>query len=299
MTRGTVISARTHHARRRVSILLAGAVAVGISGCGLIEGGGEPSSTTTHAPLTTTTTTEPSSSSSTSTTSGSSKNPPSGNSILTESRQYMAATNNVTIEGTLYDEERDLTVTLRAEGSTGGLLSTSKKAGISRTTLSIPGGGSLETIAVGTDHFVKVDKAWLEVMQAPDDSPMRKNTGRWIKVPFEDSPMDAYRPQTLLQQTFYGKSLTPFDAKQSPASYETLDGQETYRVAIRKADNARGGERILWVSTEPGKPAPIRLSYGEGDRQSVLEYSKWGSSRENWKKPAGAKTLEDLSGDDL
>jgi hypothetical protein len=211
----------------------------------------------------------------------------------------MAATNNVTITGTLYDADRDLTVSIRAEGSTGGLLSTSKKAGISRTTLSIPGGGSLETIAVGTAHYVKVDKTWLEVMDAPDDSPMRKNTGTWITVPFDNSPMDAYRPQTLLQQTFYGKSLTPFDAKQSPAIFEELDGQEAYRVAIRKADKASGGERILWVDTDPATPAPIRLSYGAGDRESVLEYSDWGSSREDWAKPKGAKSIDGLSGNDF
>lgn len=298
MTRGSVISARVTHARRRASIMLAGAVAVSVSGCGLIAGGTDStSSTTTQAPLTTTSTSEPTTS--TSTGGGSTKNPPSGNSILTASREYMAATNNVTITGTLYDADRDLTVSIRAEGSTGGLLSTSKKAGISRTTLSIPGGGSLETIAVGTAHYVKVDKTWLEVMDAPDDSPMRKNTGTWITVPFDNSPMDAYRPQTLLQQTFYGKSLTPFDAKQSPAIFEELDGQEAYRVAIRKADKASGGERILWVGTDPATPAPIRLSYGAGDRESVLEYSDWGSSREDWAKPKGAKSIDGLSGNDF
>lgn len=299
MTRGTVITARVQHARRRASIMLAGAVAVAVSGCGLIGDGTDPtSSTTSQAPLTTTTTSAPTTSSSTSE-GASTKNPPSGNSILTASREYMAATNNVTISGTLYDAERDVTVSIRAEGSTGGLLSTSKKAGISRTTLSLPGGGSLETIAVGTAHYVKVDKTWLEVMDAPDDSPLRKNTGTWVTVPFDNSPMDAYRPQTLLQQTFYGKSLTPFDAKQSPAIFEEIDGQEAYRVAIRKADQSGGGERILWVDTDPATPAPIRLSYGTGDRQSVLEYTDWGSSREDWAKPKGAKSIEGLSGSDF
>ena len=208
----------------------------------------------------------------------------------------MAATNNVTISGTVYDPEHKLTITIRAEGSTGGLLSTSKKAGISRTTLSAPGGGTLATLAVGTDHYLKADKAWLDAMDAPRDSPLRKRTGVWVQVPFDNSPIDAYRPQTLLQQTFYGTSLTPYDAKQSPASFDRLDGQETYRVAIRKADAASAGERILWVSTEPGKPAPIRLSYGEGAQRSVLRYTKWGSSREDWKRPAKATSLDGFIG---
>lgn len=277
--------------------MLAGAVVASIAGCTAISGdGGTSSSTTTQVPLTTTSTTEPSSTSTTST--ASSKNPPSGSSVLTSSRAYMASTNNVTISGSLFDPERELVVTIKAEGSTGGLLSTSKKAGISRTTLSVPGGGTMETIVVGTDHFVRVSKSWLEVMDAPDDSPMRKNVDTWVKVPFDNSPLDAYRPQTLLQQTFYGKSLTPFDAKKSPASFETLSGEETYRVAIRKADSS-GGERILWVSTDPAEPAPIKLTYGEGERRSVLEYTKWGSTRENFAKPRGAKVIDDLGGDDF
>lgn len=209
----------------------------------------------------------------------------------------MAATNNVTISGTLYDPDRELTVTIRAEGSTGGLLSTSKRAGISRTTLSVPDGGTLDTLAVGTDHYLKVDKAWLDAMDAPRDSSLRRRTGAWVQVPFDNSPIDAYRPQTLLQQTFYGKSLTPYDAKQSPASFDRLDGRETYRVAIRKADASAAGERILWVSTEPGKPAPIRLSYGEGEQRSVLKYTHWGSSREDWSRPKKVASLDGLSAD--
>lgn len=278
--------------------MLAGAVAVSVTACGPLGGDDTESSSTSAAPpLTTTTTTAPTSSSSTTAT-GSTKNPPSGSSVLTSSREYMASTNNVTISGTLYDADRDLTITLRSEGSTGGLLSTSKKAGISRATLSVPGGGTMETIIVGIDHYVRVNKEWLEVFEAPDDSPMRKNTGAWVKVPFDDSPLDAYRPQTLLRATFYGESVTPFDAKKSPASFETLDGEETYRVAIRKA-KGDAQERILWVSTAPGEPAPIRLSYGEGERQSVLEYSRWNRSREDFAKPKGAKVMEDLSSDDF
>lgn len=251
------------------------------------------------APLTTTTTTEPQSESS-STTSGATKDPPSGSSILSSARRYMAATDNVTLSGSFYDPDRDLTVTVTAEGSTGGLLSTSKKAGISRTTRSVPGGGRMEVVVVGTDHYLKVNKAWLEVMEVPRDSPMRKNTGRWVKFPFENSPLDVWRPQTMLQQIFYGTALTPFDAKKSPAVHDELQGTEVYRVAIRKAKaSSSGGERTLLVSTDPSRPAPIRLVYGQGERSTRLGFSRWGSSREDFSRPASAKVIENLSADDF
>lgn len=289
---------RTRTPRRRASLLLAGAVVLSATGCGILDGGVDPSSptsTTSQAPLSTTSTTEPTTSTSSSTVT---KDPPSGSSVLTSSRNYMAASNNVTISGHFYDEERDVVITLRAEGSTGGLRSTSQKAGISRATLSVKGGGRMEVLIIGASHYVKVNKAWLRAVDAPKDSLMRKNLDTWVSVPFDNSPLAVYRPQQLLKQAFFGKSLTPLDAKKSPASFETLDGVETYRVAIRKADES-GQERILWVSTDPSRPEPIRLSAGQGTRGTVLRYTDWGSSREDFAKPASARSLDHLNSDDF
>lgn len=286
-------------ARRRASILLAGAVALSVTGCTLIGGTDEPTSTSsTQVPLTTTTTSEPSTSSSTSD-GGGSKNPPSGDSVLQSSRNYMNVSSNVTISGTLHDDERDLDVTLRSEGSTGGLLSTSKSAGVSRATLTVPGGGRMDAIMIGIQHYAKVNLAWLDVNEVPKDSPLRKNLDRWVKVPFDNSPLDPYRPQQLLKGTFFGKSLTPFDAKRSPASFEELAGKETYRVAIRQAGKEGGMERIVWISTDAAAPVPIKLTYGQNDQRSTLNFSRWNTTREDFAKPPAAKTVEDLGADDL
>lgn len=294
------MTTRDGNVRRRASILLAGAVALSATGCTLFESGEDPTtSSSTHAPLTTTTTTAPSTSTSTSD-GGTVKNPPSGKFVLAASRTFMEVNSNVTISGKLHDTDRDLDVTIRAEGSTGGLKSQRKDAGRSIATLSVKGGGKMETITMGYDHYVKVNKQWLDTLEAKRDSPMRKNLDRWVKVPFDNSPLDPYRPQQLLKQAYYGKGLTPYDAVKSPASIEELNGEETYRVAIRKATDKGGGqERILWVSTDAQAPRPIRMTYGENAQRSTLNYSKWNSSREDFTKPAKFKVVEDVTGDDL
>lgn len=288
-------------ARRRASLLLAGAVALSGAGCTLIAGDDAPSTTSPVVPLQTTTTSEPPSS--TSTASGETPGTaPDATTVVNAARDHMDTSANVTISGTLHEAERDLMVRIHAEGSTGGLKSGQKDAGISRTTASLADGGRLETIIVGWDHFVKVDTAWLDGVGAPRDSPMRKHAGRWVKVPRENSPLDRYRPYQLLKQNFFGRGFTQFDARRSTVSIDTelVPGQEAYRVALNKAGKqGRSTQRILWVAAAPQPPEPLKLTYGRYPTRTTLVYSDWNASSEDFSEPRDATVVEDISGEDL
>ena len=288
-------------ARRRASLLLAGAVALSGAGCTLVAGDEAPPAASPVVPLTTTTTTEPPSPTFTSQ-GGPAATAPDPTTVVNAARNHMDTSANVTISGTLFDADRDLLVKIRAEGSTGGLKSGQKDAGISRTTASLADGGTLEAIIIGWDHFAKVDRKWLDGVKAPRDSPLRKHADQWVKVPRDNSPLDRYRPYQLLKQNFFGQGLTQFDARRSTVSIdsELVPGQDVYRVALNKA--GKGGQstqRILWVAAAPQPPEPLQLTYGRYPTRTTLVYSDWNNSSEDFSEPRDFTVVEDISDDDL
>ena len=292
----------THRrARRRASILLAGAVALSTAGCSSIQGEPSETSSTAHVPLTTTSTTEPTTSSSTTAEEGK-PSPPQPAPVLTAVRDRMATHANVTIDGTLHDVERDLDITIHAEGSTGGVRSRVEGGGgISRTTLTLADGGTFDSYAIGWDHYLKVDQKWIDATRVKLKSPLRKNVGRWIKVPGKKgSPVDGVRPYTFLR-TFYGDSLTQFDQLKSDVTVEELGGGWTYRIPLARAgdDRGRGVQRTVWVSSAPQAPEMLKMTFGRYPDRTTLTFSRWGKSREDFTAPVGARTLKDADPADL
>lgn len=299
------MTARDHAPRRRASLLLAGAVALSVSGCALLPGQAPPSSSGEPVETLTPTPTDDATASSSTSPSGDPTGPkpqtPDPVALADDMRTYMDAASSVTIRGTLHDTERDMQMKIHAEGSTAGLAQqVTSDAGISRTTLEFPGGGTMESIVVGWDHYLRVDQQWIDTRKPKLDSPLRKRVGEWVKVPRQQSPVEQYKPHRLLKSSFFGVGLTPEDVRRSPASTVALGDEWAYLLQLNKAGKEGGNDqqRQVWLSTD-GNAALLKMTYGAYPARTTLSFSDWGSSRENWKAPAGARTLKEFGDEDL
>lgn len=294
-----------HARRRRASILLAGAVALSLTGCDLEGEGASPSSSSTsQVPLETTSTTEPSTATTTAagaTPSGTRPATPGPETLIDAMRSYASASSSVTITGTLHDAERDLQMSIVSEGSTGGVTQQNADGGKSHSTVTLEGGGKLESVVIGMEHYVKVDKAWLDTRGVRRASPMRKRVGQWVQIPRERSAVEIFKPYRLIKSSFFGEGLTPIDARYSPASTVALDGEWVHLVQLNRVSGSQGsnaGQRQVYMTT--GSPTKLlEMTYGRFPDRTTLKFSKWGSTDEDYTRPAGAKSVKELDDGDL
>lgn len=278
--------------RRRTALVAAGAVVLSLSACGL-TGGEEPdSSTSSYEPVNTTTTTEPSTSSSSTTKGGPRPKAPDAATLVARAKQHMSSMSTVTITGTLYQEHGHdvIAIELRSEGSTGDLTSQETHAGASKTTLTLPNGGTLHVQAQGWYHYIKADKKWFAGL-GREDTQLAKYAGKWLKVKRDASPVDDLRPNSLVKGKFFGKSLTPFDGAKASGSTDRIDGEWVARVDLPQGKGQRAS-RVMWISLDPAAPEMLRLAYGQSPEQTVYEFSRWNDTNDQFTAPKGAKTMD-------
>lgn len=265
-----------------------------LTGCGVLGGGADPTTSPDYEPVSKTTTTEPSASTSSSTSPQSTSPPdlPDGAALVDEVKDRMGTMSSVTIDGVLYTEDGD-PIDFRAEGSTGDVNHPSTVAGRSRSTLTLANGGTLVVLALGYEHFIKFDEKWFEGRDI-EGSVKDKRAGRWLRIGHEDSPVDGLRPKVMLKGTFFGEGLTFFDAERVQSKVEDFGGTWYYRLDVVKAGE-KGDQvpRTMWVTTDKGEPNVRRLTFGQHPKRSTFDFTRWNSSREDYSKPPGAKTLKD------
>lgn len=276
--------------RRRTALVAAGAVV--LSACGPVGGDEPKSSSSSHEPVVTTSTTEPSTSSSTSATEGGPRPPaPDAATLVARAKQHMSSMSTVSITGTLYTDvgHDTIPIELRSAGSTGDLTSQERHAGASKTTLTLPNGGTLQVQAQGWYHYIKADAKWFAGL-GTDDTMLAKYAGEWLKVTREDSPVDDLRPNSLVKGRFFGKSLTPFDGAKASGSTDSIDGEWVARIDLPTGKGQRVS-RVMWISLDPAKPEMLRLAYGQSPEQTVYEFSGWNDTNDQFTVPKGAKTM--------
>ena len=88
--------------------------------------------------------------------------------------------------------------------------------------------------------------------------------------------------------------------RRSPASTVALGDEWAYLLQLNKAGKEGGNDqqRQVWLSTD-GNAALLKMTYGTYPARTTLSFGDWGSSRENWKAPAGARTLKEFGDEDL
>lgn len=284
-----------HRARRRVALMAAGAVALSLSACGTFGPQEEEGSSSSHAPVETTSTTEPTSSTTSATSGEPRPEPPDGGTLLTRAKEHMSVMSTVTIDGTQAMEREgnkaSIPMTLHSEGSTGGGSSQGKNAGASRTTLTIDNGGKLEVHMQGWYHYVRANDAWFERL-GTDETQMAKYAGQWIKIPYDDSPVEDLSPNRLLNGTFFGDSLTQIDVADASGATDRLNGDWVGRLQIASGDKGQEVSRTLWVSLDPDKPEVLKLTAGKDKSRATYRFSKWNETDDDLTPPKGAKALK-------
>ena len=297
---GTLTHLAQRNARRRNSILLSGAVALCLSGCGLL---GEPVTSTgptpSSVPLTTTSTTEPSPSSSPSPRDEDAPELVGPQDLMKRVKTHSQDLPTVTITGRIPLDD-SLSARLTAQGSTGGVGELDQQAGVSKSTLRLAdGGGRLEMRVVNAEHYLRADEAWFATRKKTT-SPLARHAGRWVRIPQENSPINEYRPNQLLKNEFYGSDLTPYDQTTGRVSTEKLRGTWTFRVDLGTA-GATGPEheRVIWVEPELNAPHIRQLGYETPRGRTTLVFSRWGSTSEEIAAPANAKELQGSQVGDL
>lgn len=280
--------------RRRTALVAAGAVVLSLSACGTFGGEESESSSSSYEPVETTSTTEPSTSSSTSTTKGGPEPAaPDAAKLVARAKQHMSSMSTVTITGTLFAEKGHemIPVELRSAGSTGDLTSQETHAGASKTTLTLPNGGTLQVQAQGWYHYIKADALWFTGL-GTDDTTLATHAGEWLKVKRDDSPdkVDGLRPNSLVKGTFFGEGLTPFDGAKASGSTDRVDGEWVARIDL-PAGKGQKLSRVMWISLDPAAPEMLRLAYGASPEQTVYEFSKWNDTNDQFTAPKGAKSM--------
>ena len=282
--------------RRRATALAAGAVAVSLSACGTFGGEESESSTSTYEPVETTSTSEPSTSSSSTTEGDPQPDPPDGTALLNQSKQHMSVMSTVTIDGTLSIAKGNdrVPAKLHSEGSTGNITSQESHAGASRTSLTLQNGGTLEVHAQGWYHYLRANEKWFEGL-GREDRQVSEYAGRWLKVKRDESPdaIDGLRPNTLIKGTFFGESLTPFQAERASSSTVRLDGEWVARLDLQSEEDKQQTARTMWVSLDPEAPNMLRLTYGESPTRTTFTFSGWNETDDQFTEPKRAKTLTD------
>lgn len=283
--------------------MLAGAVALSVSACGLVGEGASPSSSTTsQVPLATTSTTDPTTSPTAAGPDGPRPTAPDAPTLLGAMRDHIATVGTVTIEGDLHDDDRDQMLRLQVEGSTGSPGQANPHGGASRFTVTLDEGGRLEGVVIGDSHYVRVDREWLDTREVRRASPLRSRVGEWARIPSENSPIERFKPYRLLKD-YFGQGLPPADARNSPSSGAALDDRWTYLVQVNQVSGSgRGGtgdgQRQLWLTTGP-QTRLIQMTRGRSPDRTRLRYSGWGTTSDTFSPPAGARTIKELSDRDL
>ncbi|WP_435200161.1 hypothetical protein [Janibacter sp. GS2] len=278
--------------RRRTALVAAGAVVLSLSACGPVGGKDPGSSSSSYEPVITTSTTEPPTSSSTSATRGGPRPPaPDAATLVARAKQHMSSMSTVSITGTLYTTvgRETVPVELRSAGSTGDLTSQERHAGASKTTLTLPNGGTLEVQAQGWYHYIRADAKWFAGL-GRDDTTLAKYAGEWLKVTRDDSPVDDLRPNSLVKGSFFGKSLTPFDGAKASGSTDRIDGEWVARIDLPTGRGQRAS-RVMWISLDPAEPEMLRLAYGQSPAQTVYDFSGWNDTNDQFTVPKGARTM--------
>ena len=287
----------TSSARRRTALAAVGAVALSLAACGPTDPDDEASSSPDYEPVKTTSTTEPPPSSS-STPSGEPRpDPPDGADLLTRAKERMSVMSTVTIDGTLAmqrDGKSSIPMKLHSAGSMGGGSSQGKHAGASTTTLTTDNGGKLELHAQGWFHYFRANDAWFERL-GTDETRLAKYSGRWLKIPYDNSPFENLNPNQLVNGTFFGESLKQVQVASTSGSTDQLDGEWVGRLQIPGAGDDEGVLRTMWVSLDPEAPEVLKVTYGKNKNRATYRFSKWDETNDDLTPPKGAKSInEDL-----
>lgn len=271
---------------------LAGAASLVLAGC-LPGEGEEESSGPSSAPLTTTSTDSSSSSSSSASGGGEqtceARQPTD---LLTQAKDYMSASQNVTIEVDGSNEETG-DYTLRAAGA-----SEDKKNGSWRVLLEQDEGGTLEMRKVGWTRFVKADEAYLEGTEK--DNPLREHADEWVKFGWDadSESLDSLSPATLVDLNFFGESLDAWDVDGSGVRCTELRGRAALQMDAAAGRGGGSGSRVLWIA-QGAEPQMLQLAFTKGEQSTTMRFSDWNETDvSRWGAPAGARSLkEDEAGD--
>lgn len=150
------------------------------------------------------------------------------------------------------------------------------EAGASVATIRTESGAKVEVEVTGAYWtYIKADKKFLDERE-PLDSKLRKHADKWVQVETDSSPFKAFRPYDLARAYFLAKPMEPVDLKNSVVYTAEHDGERMYAVQIPRKSAGGQGNRLVWVTTEPGKHRIMEYTAGMYPSRTTLSFSGWG-----------------------